>query len=78
MYKRNQKKYLYHQNNIPRYCKILYCIFICDLQLHREEKYHTCLTADGKMINSFEDKGVLTISVLDSKINQNSTISNAH
>ena len=62
---------------IPKYHKVAYASFVCNIRLQKKETHRVRMTAGGERLNYPVNPSSPAVSILDAKIKINSTISNA-
>ena len=66
------------KTDVPTTKKVTYCSFVCDIKLHKQERYRVRLVVGGDKLECEYDTGAPAASLFDTKILCNSIISDAH
>ena len=66
------------RSQIPAGRKISHGNFICDVRPIKSETHRVRLTAGGDKLEAYKETSSPTVSLIDSKLHFNSTISDAH
>ena len=67
-----------HKNKVPKNKKVTYANMVCNFQPTKQEQYRVRLTIGGDVLDFFADSSPPAVSLIETKLILNSTISDSH
>ena len=73
----NRTMFFIKPHEVPPDRKVTYANFVCTMRLGKTERYRICMTVGGDHLDAYQDVRSPAVSIIDTKLHINSTISDA-